>query len=428
MRLLSPQVLRNAAALYGVHVVTYALPLLTTPYLARTLGPAAWGALAVAQAFALLVSLLIEFGFDLSGTREAARRQGDPAALGALLSGVTLAKLLLTAAAALLTLAAQQWIPAFHGQPLLLWVAFAWAAAQALNVMWFFQGIEDLTRVSTLDIGLKVAGTALVFLTVRGPDDAWLVPAVQGGAALASAAACLLLATRRAPLAWPGRQAVTGALRLGASMFVFRAASSVYASSAAFLLGLFVAPQLVGYYAGADRIARAFQGLLSPLHRALFPRYARMAHAPLPEARAALASGLRLMLGAGLLLSLCAVVGAPLLVQVLLGPAFTESVPLLRVLGLLPAVIAVNMVLGLFWLLPRGLDRTFNLTILGAAALNAALVVWLVPRGGPLAMAGAVVVTELAVMAVLTAAYASTRRAHTPAPVDTPADPLGRPV
>ncbi len=422
MRLLSPQVLRNAAALYGVHVVTYALPLLTTPFLARTLGPGAWGALAVAQAFALLVALLIEFGFDLSGTREAARRQDDPASLSALLSGVTLAKLLLTAAAALLTLAAQQWIPAFREQPLLLWVTFGWAAAQALNVMWFFQGVEDLTRVSTLDIGLKVAGTVAVFLTVGGPDDAWLVPAAQGAAALASAAACLTLAARHVPLTWPGWPAVTGALRLGASMFVFRAASSVYASSAAFLLGLFVAPQLVGYYAGADRIARAFQGLLSPLHRALFPRYARMAHVPLSEARAALASGLRLMLGAGLLLSLCAVLGAPLLVQVLLGPAYAESVPLLRVLGLLPAVIAVNMVLGLFWLLPRGLDLAFNLTILGAAALNAALVVWLVPRGGPLAMAGAVVTTELAVMVVLTLTYALTRR------VPVRADTLGRPA
>lgn len=415
MRLLSPQVLRNAAALYGVHVVTYALPLLTTPFLARTLGPGAWGALAVAQAFALLVALLIEFGFDLSGTREAARRQEDRASLGALLSSVTVAKGLLTVTAALLTLAAQQWVPAFRQEPLLLWVAFAWAAAQALNVMWFFQGIENLARVSTLDIGLKAAGTAAVFLTVRGPADAWLVPAAQGAAALASAGLCLWLAARHAPLTWPGWAAVNGAVRLGTNMFVFRAASSVYASSAAFLLGLFVSPQLVGYYAGADRIARAFQGLLSPLHRALFPRYARMVHLPPAQAREALASGMRLMAGAGLLLSLCAVFGAPLLVQVLLGPAFGESVPLLRVLGLLPAVIAVNIVLGLFWLLPRGMDLTFNLTVLGAAALNAGLIVWLVPRGGPLAMAGAVVVTELAVLAVLTVAYALTRRGPVPA-------------
>ena len=124
---------------------------------------------------------------------------------------------------------------------------------------------------------------------------------------------------------------------------------------------------------------------------------------------------MRLMLGTGVALSVTASVGAPWLVPLLLGENFGPSVPLLRVLGLLPAVISLNMTLGLFWLLPRGLDLAFNLTILGAALLNAALIVWLVPRGGPLGMAAAVVVTELAVLAVLTAVFAWSRRPARPA-------------
>lgn len=413
--LLSAQVRRNLRALLGGHLVTYALPLLTTPFLARTLGPAAWGVLAAAQAFALLCALLIEFGFDLSGAREAARRQTDRAGLGQLLSGITTAKVVLTGAAALLTLAAQQLVPVFREQPLLLWAAFGWAAAQAWNSLWFFQGIESLGQVTTVDIVLKVMGTALLFMLVGGPADAWLVPATQGGAALASALAGLWLASRRAPLRWPGWSGAWLALRAGGSMFVFRAASSFYATSSAFLLGLFVAPQFVGYYAGAERIARAFQGLLTPLHRALFPRFTRLAQAAPHEANAAFRSGMRLMLGTGVALSVTASVGAPWLVPLLLGENFGPSVPLLRVLGLLPAVISLNMTLGLFWLLPRGLDLAFNLTVLGAALLNAALIVWLVPRGGPLGMAAAVVVTELAVLAVLTAVFAWSRRPARPA-------------
>ncbi|MBX8464006.1 hypothetical protein [Deinococcus sp. RIT780] len=73
---------------------------------ADPLGPAAWGVLTAAQVFALLCALLIEFGFDLSSAREAARRQTDRADLGHLLSGITTAKLALTDVAALLTLAA----------------------------------------------------------------------------------------------------------------------------------------------------------------------------------------------------------------------------------------------------------------------------------------------------------------------------------
>jgi hypothetical protein len=35
--------LHNVIALYGVQACTYALPLLTFPYLARVLGPSGWG-------------------------------------------------------------------------------------------------------------------------------------------------------------------------------------------------------------------------------------------------------------------------------------------------------------------------------------------------------------------------------------------------
>ena len=42
--------IHNVIALYGVQACTYALPLLTFPYLARVLGPSGWGVVVFAQA------------------------------------------------------------------------------------------------------------------------------------------------------------------------------------------------------------------------------------------------------------------------------------------------------------------------------------------------------------------------------------------
>jgi len=39
----------NVLALYGVQACTYALPLLTFPYLAHVLGPSGWGVVVFAQ-------------------------------------------------------------------------------------------------------------------------------------------------------------------------------------------------------------------------------------------------------------------------------------------------------------------------------------------------------------------------------------------
>ena len=67
--------MQNAAALYGVQFVRKLLPLVIIPYLARTLGPAGWGVVAFTQSIAEFMVLVIEFGFNLSATREIARNR-----------------------------------------------------------------------------------------------------------------------------------------------------------------------------------------------------------------------------------------------------------------------------------------------------------------------------------------------------------------
>src|ERR1700689_4454173 len=71
--LLKHKLVQNAASLYGVQIATYAVPLVTIPYLARVLGVSGWGLVAIAQGFGSYVALLGEYGFGLSATREVAR-------------------------------------------------------------------------------------------------------------------------------------------------------------------------------------------------------------------------------------------------------------------------------------------------------------------------------------------------------------------
>src|SRR3954471_12066438 len=93
------KILSNIVTLYGVQGCTYLLPLLTFPYLARTLGPDAWGAVLFAQAIGAMIAIVVEYGFDVSATRETARFAGDRDKLRELVSGVIGAKVLLALAA-----------------------------------------------------------------------------------------------------------------------------------------------------------------------------------------------------------------------------------------------------------------------------------------------------------------------------------------
>jgi len=96
--------IKNITALYGLHLFKYLIPLMLIPYLARTLGLAVWGELAIAQAFAAYLGLIIEYGFEFSATKTLAKNKSNPIMRSIILSEVMGAKVLLIIIAILISL------------------------------------------------------------------------------------------------------------------------------------------------------------------------------------------------------------------------------------------------------------------------------------------------------------------------------------
>jgi len=239
------------------------------------------------------------------------------------------------------------------------------------------------------------------FILVRSPDDAWLVLATMAATAVASFVAALTAAVRGVPFRFPTWRLVRLTLSKGWSLFVFRASVSLYTSANVLILGFFASASVVGFYAAAEKIVKSALGLLTPVSRTLFPRLSGL----VSESRARAA---RLVRAAGLGVGLAALAGAallavaaPLVVDLLLGPVYSGTVVLMRILALLLPVIALSNVLGIQWMVPLGLDKQFNRIILSAGALNITLALILAPLFGAVGMALAVVTTEIFVTAVV---------------------------
>jgi PST family polysaccharide transporter len=60
-------------------------------------------------------------------------------------------------------------------------------------------------------------------------------------------------------------------LKEGWHIFISTVAISLYTISNTFILGLFTNNAIVGYYAAAERIVKAVQGLLGPISQTLYP-------------------------------------------------------------------------------------------------------------------------------------------------------------
>ena len=370
--------LHDIVAVYGIHIANQSLPLVTVPYLSRVLGPAGWGLVAMAQAFGMYGNLIVDYGFVYSATRQIATA-GCPREVEEIVAGVSGAKILLGAAALLMAALAYLLVPLFHEHPILLWMAVLSEIVKALLPVYYFYGIQRVAIASLLDISARAVAAAGIFVFVHGPDDAWKVFALTGITAGITFVIGHALVRRRHALRWPRMAEGWQMLRSGWAMFLFRSAHSIYTLGNAFVLGLFAPPRAVGYYAGAEKIGTAAVGLLAPITTVLYPRAAALAKTSLAKAAQVTRLTLYVMGAGSLLLGVILWVGAPLIVRVILGPHFAESVSVVRVLSLRAPLIAWTNTLGFQWLLVLGLERQFQRITVAALILNALLAMLLAP-------------------------------------------------
>jgi PST family polysaccharide transporter len=394
-KLLRRGLVQNVVALYGVQICTYALPLITFPYLARVLGPSGWGSVVFAQAIGVVIAVLVEYGFDISASRETSRHRDEPGRLSELISGVLGAKVVLAAICVCGAIFSRRFTHHIAPSQALFWSSTIWGVCQGINMLWYFQGLERMRLASALEIGGKVVATLSIFVLVHKPDDGWKVMAAQCVGCVVAHGVTVVLAYREVGFVWPTFSTVLRALRLGWTMFLFRAAQGLTGSLNGLVLGWVAPMAALGQYAGAERISRVFQQGLWPVNQALYPKLTKQMRDNRHDAMKMVRLSLFFLGGLGVLFGLILFLGAPLLVHIVLGDAFHGSVAVLRVFSLWIPLVALSTVIIFQLLLPNQMDYQFNVVILTAGLLSFGGALLLAPGFQAVGIAWSAVVAQL---------------------------------
>ncbi len=393
-RILSNRIAQNAAALYAVQMLSYVLPLISLPYLARVLEPHHFGLVAFAQSFANWLAVVGEYGFNYSATRSIARFRDRKEAVTGIVASIMGAKMLLVGGMVVLTLMAWMGIESLHIHTELAFWALMIAVSIALSPAWYFQAYERTWVVAVLEGFIRLAHLIGIFAFVRGPEDAWIALAAQATASWAATMLGLGLMYREIPFKLPSPNLSWVALRVGWSLFLARASDSFYTSANGVILGLLTSPIQVGFFESGNRLVRPGLSILWPLAQAIYPRInhliKRDAAAALRLSRLALWATVGIGLVGGLLL----LVLAPVLVTFLFGEQYKASIGVLQVMALLLPIVGFGYSLSMQYMFPRQMDREVMYSVLSAGALNLILALILAPRMGALGMAIAVVSAE----------------------------------
>ncbi|WP_369255725.1 lipopolysaccharide biosynthesis protein [Geodermatophilus amargosae] len=159
-------------------------------------------------------------------------------------------------------------------------------------------------------------------------------------------------------------------LRMGAPLLTSRLLIASYGQGSGTVYGSVLDAASLGLFSAGDRIVRALQSMLDPIGFALLPRMARVADDDRFWRRATLA--LLCTVGLATAVSAALWVSAPLLIGLVFGDEFTDSVALLRVEALiLPAAALTSFVVTAVLTVRRDTTGVLMGGIIGTAVAGA---------------------------------------------------------
>lgn len=394
--LFSQSLLSNIKASYNLEIVNLLGPLITLPYLARILGPGIFGLLALTQSFMLYIGVVIEYGFKFSATREASQCRDSSDKLSDLLAGVIGARVLLSFGGLLIAITMAHLLSHFKEHPYLFWASFYWIIARGNALDWLYRGLERTKTYAYLEIIPSVLSIGAIFLFVRSPDEVWLVPFIRGSAGITSLIVSIMIAYKSIPVQFPAPSLVIRAFKSGWSAFIYMGAANLSAVGNTFILGLVAPVQIVGYYAGAEKIMRALLVFVRPATWSLYPHLSHLVVTSIQQAaklaRYALAT--LTVLGSGIALLVICII--PYLVNIVLGAGFEQAIPALRVLmGILPLA-GIIAVLGTQWMFALGMEKQYTIIVAATGLAKLAGIILLAPYYGHVGVAFAVLIAQAA--------------------------------
>jgi polysaccharide transporter, PST family len=395
------KIAHNAASLYLVQGCRKLLPLFTLPYLARVLGPSGWGDVAFTQAMGDFISIFVEFGFLLSATRDLAQNRDSREESGRIAVGTFGAQAVLAAVAVVVALVVSTRVPLLRLHPLLLCAGLVYGVAQGMAPIWLFQGLERMTLAATLEVSSKVAALGAIFLFVHSPRDEWKVLAFQSLAPVVTVLAGMWMAHRLLAMYLPSMAMVWKSLKDGWPMFLLRSGAASYSVCNVLILAMFAPASIVGYFASAEKLAKAITGLLMPIRDAFYPRLSQLAVHSIKESQRLTRISALIEIACGLILTVGTFAGAHILVRIVFGHNFDAAVPILQLLSIIPLLTALGDAIGFQSLLPAGKENIVTMAILLGGVVNLAFAVLLAPRFQGIGMAVSVDIAETAVCVTL---------------------------
>jgi PST family polysaccharide transporter len=389
---------KNAFSLGIVQVANYVFPFITVPIVSRIIGPDKFGVLSFASSFVTYLTLVINFGFDLSATRAIAANRHNTEERNKIFNQVILAKSLLFAVSIILFLIGLFTIPQLSNEKEVAIFSFILCFSWVITPNWLYQGMQELSRVAIFNLATKVIFTVLILLIIKQKSDYIWQPLAISIAQIIVGVYSFWYAIHRynIRLRFTKLQPVLELLWKERIIFFSMVVINLYTTTNVVLLGFLQSETQVGYYSAGYRLIIIIQSIISiPLSQAMFPfvgsAFAQSKEKGLEVVRQMLPVVTILTFSAAAILWLF----SPLVILLIYGHKFEPSILVFRILAFVPMVVGWSNLFGIQTMINLKMDKVFFRVTAVGAITSIVLNFLFVTRFGFIGTALSWVVTEI---------------------------------
>ena len=371
----------NIISLMVLQAATFLLPLLTMPFLVRTLGPDRFGLISFAAATINYFMLITDYGFNLSATRQVSINKENRRELISIFSSVMLIKALLMLISLMLLTFLVQTVDRFSINKEVYFVTFGMVIGQVLFPAWLFQGLEQMKFLVWLTIISKLFFTVLVFRVIKAPEDYLWVPILNGMGSLMAGLLALHILRKRFTIQfkWPALKTLKYQIFEGWHVFYSSIVISLYASSTTFILGIYSNDAAVGHYSAAERLIQAAKSIYSGFSQAMFPQISRRINANRKAGLEYVRNSALIVCTAMFLLSALLYLSSENLVKMLFGQQYQSTIFLVKIMAFTPFIVSLSNIFGVQIMLNLGYKRAFSAILTAAAVIGVVVNIALLP-------------------------------------------------
>ncbi len=348
-------ILANFSYLTILQIFTLLFPLITYPYLLRAVGLELYGIVIYAQTIVTYISLIINFGFNITGAKEIASNRDNPALLSEIVSSIYLNKFIIWLLCLIVYLGAISIIPFFKQHFIIYFFSFFLTFNELLFPIWFFQGIEKMKYITYINISVRLFFVLAIFIVVRQQADYVYIPLLNAiGALLGGLVASYVVFKReRIRFSIIEKAKLIYYFKDSLPLFVSLSSIQIYLNINKLIVGSFLGMSEVAIYDLGEKITTLMKIPISMISQAVFPKIAR-------EKSIAFVNKVMFgVVGISILGYIILFITTKWIIEFFTGNVIDDAITIVRMLGISAIIASANYFMGGNRLIPFGHKKTY---------------------------------------------------------------------